>query len=225
MSFEIASGAGGVADQACHVAAASAGLHLPVTSRFLSGPQPSSQAAVFLDRDGVIVRDVHFLRKPSQIDFLPHVELLAELKERYYLVVATNQSGIARRLLTEEDLLAIHSDLILKLAALGVLIDAFYYCPHLATADLAEYRIECDCRKPKPGMLFRAAREYGLDLKNSYMIGDSSRDMEAGRAAGVAACVLVGSASEGGSAPDLPRHREGAVTLAQAVRAILGGAA
>jgi len=212
MSFEIDSGARGVSEQACHVSAVAPGLHLPVGSRFLAGPKPATRAAVFLDRDGVIVRDVHFLRTPSQIHFLRHVEMLADLKDRYYVVVATNQSGIARRLFTEEDLLAIHSDLVLHLGSLGVVIDAFYYCPHLPTAQLAAYRMDCDCRKPKPGLLLRAQREYGLDLQRSYMIGDSHRDVEAGTAAGLAGSILIGDG-------------QGAQDLAQAVRGILGGAA
>jgi D-glycero-D-manno-heptose 1,7-bisphosphate phosphatase len=212
MSFEIDSPACGVSQRACHVAAIAPSLHLPMGSRFLGGVKPATRAAVFLDRDGVIVRDVHFLRTPSQIDFLRYVEMLADLKDRYYLVVATNQSGIARNLFTEEDLLAIHSDLVLYLGSLGVVIDAFYYCPHLPTAQLAAYRMDCDCRKPKPGLLLRAARDYGLDLKRSYMIGDSRRDVEAGTAAGLAGSILIGDG-------------EGARDLAQAVRGILGGAA
>lgn len=219
MSFEIDSQACGVCEGACQVAAVAAGLHLPVNSRFVGGPQPGTRAAVFLDRDGVIVRDVHFLRTPAQIDFLEDVETLAQLKQRYYLVVATNQSGIGRKLFTELDLIAIHSDLVSKLASLSVVIDAFYYCPHLPTAELAAYRMDCDCRKPKAGMFFRAAREYGLDLTRSYMIGDSHRDIEAGRAAGLAGSFLIG-ASQGATG-----HSEGTRTLAQAVRGILGGAA
>jgi D-glycero-D-manno-heptose 1,7-bisphosphate phosphatase len=219
MSFEIDSGSCGVSERACQVTAVAAGLHLPVNSRFLCGPQPATRATVFLDRDGVIVRDVHFLRTPSQIDFLAHVETLAELKERYYLVIATNQSGIARKLFTELDLIAIHSNLVLQLASLGVVLDAFYYCPHLPHAELAAYRMDCDCRKPKPGMLLRAAREYGLDLKRSYMIGDSHRDIEAGRAAGLAGSVLIGAASHAAG------RQESARDLAQAVHGILGGAA
>jgi D-glycero-D-manno-heptose 1,7-bisphosphate phosphatase len=219
MSLEVASGVGGVSDHACHVRAVAAGLHLPVNSRFLGGQQPATRAAVFLDRDGVIVRDVHFLRTPSQIDFLEHVELLANLQDRYYLVVATNQSGIARKLFTEEDLIAIHSDVVLQLASLGVSIDAFYYCPHLPAAELAAYRKDCDCRKPKPGMLLRAAREYALDLEGSYMIGDSRRDVEAGEAAGLAGSILIGCKPEG------TEQRAGDQDLAQAVRYILGGAA
>lgn len=217
MSFEIDSRAPGTTGQACQVAAVAAGLHLPINSRFLGGPQPSTRAAVFLDRDGVIVRDVHFLRTPSQIEFLPHIETLAHLKDRYYLVIATNQSGIARQLFTELDLIAIHSKLVLQLAARGIVLDAFYYCPHLSDSELPAYRMDCDCRKPKPGMFLRAAREYGLDLARSYMIGDSPRDIEAGRAAGLAGSILIGGAADATGRPERD--------LARAVHSIPGGAA
>jgi D,D-heptose 1,7-bisphosphate phosphatase len=220
----------GVSERACHVTAVAAGLHLPFNSRFLAGPQPLTRAAVFLDRDGVIVRDVHFLRTPSQIDFLKHVETLAHLRDRYYLVIATNQSGIARKIFTEEDLIAIHSGLVLQLARRGVALDAIYYCPHLpcadlASAELAAYRMDCDCRKPKPGLLLRAAREYGLDLGRSYMLGDSRRDVEAGQAAGLAGSILIVPDGSPQLAPEGWAQKDGARNLAQAVRGILAGAA
>ena len=217
MSFEIASGACGVSESAWRVKPAAPGLHLPLNSRFFGGPQPSSRAAVFLDRDGVIVRDVHFLKTPLQIEFLKDVESLGPLMHRFYLVVVTNQSGIARKLLTEEDLTAIHSSLVLRLSSMKVIIDAFYYCPHLPTAELAKYRLDCDCRKPKPGMLLRAAREYDLELKYSYMIGDSGRDIVAGVAAGLAGTILVGTASENA---EPSQHCS---DLVQAVEYIQGG--
>lgn len=186
-----------------------------MNSRFRGGRQPTTRAAVFLDRDGVIIRDVHFLRRPSQISFLPHVELLANLLEGYYLVVATNQSGIARKFLTEDDLLAIHSELVVGLAARGIVIDALYYCPHLPTAEVLDYRVDCNCRKPRPGMLLRAGQEHSLDLTESYMIGDSARDLEAGRAAKLRAGILIDSG---------PNSNRANPNLAEAVGAILGGA-
>jgi D,D-heptose 1,7-bisphosphate phosphatase len=219
MSFEIDSGTCSVSEPLCHVTAVAPGLHLPFNSRFVAGPKLPTRAAVFLDRDGVIVRDVHFLRTPSQIDFLGHLETLADLGERYYLVIATNQSGIARKLFTEDDLIAIHSDLVIQLVSRGVVIDAIYYCPHLPTAELPAYRMDCDCRKPKPGLLLRAAREYSLDLGRSYMLGDSRRDLEAGQAAGLARSFLIADV------PEEAQREDGALNLAQAGRAILGGAA
>jgi histidinol-phosphate phosphatase family protein len=219
MSLEIDAAARSVANPVRQVTAVAQGLHLPVCSRFHGGPQPRNRAAVFLDRDGVLVRDVHFLRKPSQIDFLAHVESLASLKDRYFVVIATNQSGIAREFLSEEDLLDIHSDVVLHLVGLGVIVDAFYYCPHLQTSALDAYQMDCDCRKPKPGMLLRAAREWALDLKSSYMIGDSLRDVEAGTAAGLSSSFLIG-----GREHIAGRHKS-ARDLAEAVHGILGGTA
>jgi len=165
----------------------------------------------------VIVRDVHYLRRPSQIEFLPSTASLSALGRRFYLVVATNQSGIARGLFSEEDLLKIHSALVSQLAVEGVIIDAFYYCPHLASATIDTYRVACDCRKPKAGMLLRAAAEWGIDLQRSYMIGDSARDMEAGTLAGLNENVLL--RSEPGASQEYRCDQD----LSSAVQFILGG--
>lgn len=219
MSLEVGSGACGISKRACQVTAVAPGLHIPSNSRFVKRKPGAKRSAVFLDRDGVIVRDVHYLIRPSQIDFLPYVSRLADLEDLYHLVVVTNQSGIARNLLTEDDLLAIHSELVSQLAGVGVSVDAFYYCPHLPNAELAAYRMDCDCRKPKPGMLLRAAREYELDLATSYMLGDSRRDVEAGLAAGLAGSYLIGPVNNRTPGVHV------ADNLAHAVRGILGGAA
>ena len=217
MSSEVDSGNCQTSGTGSVIRQVSTGLHLPFNSRFLGGPPPATNAVVFLDRDGVIVRDVHYLRKPSQIEFLPSVATLRALGERFYLVVATNQSGIARGLFSEEDLLNIHSELVSQLAVKGVIIDAFYYCPHLASATIDSYRVACDCRKPKAGMLFRAAAEWGIDLQHSYMIGDSERDMEAGRLAGLTENVLLRGE------PDAVQEYRRAQDLSHAVQIVLGG--
>jgi|ERR1700693_721884 len=219
MSFEIDSGHCEHSEIASHIQAISPGLHLPFNSRFRGGAQPALRAAIFLDRDGVIVRDVHYLKKLSQIELLSSAALLGALRGRFYLVVATNQSGIARGLLTEEDLLNIHSELVLQLAAEGVIIDAFYYCPHLPAATIDSYRIACECRKPKAGMLLRAAADWRIDIQRSYIVGDSDSDVEAGRAAGLAENILLGGS------PDVVREYTCAKDLSQAVQIILGGAA
>lgn len=170
------------------------GLHLPAHSRLSIGAIPSeSMPAVFLDRDGVIVRDVHYLRRASQIEVLPGVASLSRLQQRFRLIVATNQSGVARGLFTEDDLLSIHSELVAHLEQAGVVIDAFYYCPHLDTPGIAPYRCSCRCRKPGIGMLAQAATDWLIPLQSSYLIGDSLRDVEAGRAAGLAGSILLGA--------------------------------
>jgi D-glycero-D-manno-heptose 1,7-bisphosphate phosphatase len=220
MSLEIDSGHYRTSESGSQILAIAPGLHLPFNSRLLKETRLAAQrAAIFLDRDGVIVRDVHYLRRPSEIELLPNAVALRLLQDRFFLVVATNQSGIARNFFTEQDLIAIHSDLVLQLAALGVVIDAFYYCPHLPTGAVEAYRVDCECRKPKAGMLLRATADWGISLESSYMIGDSRSDMEAGRAAGLAENILLGS--------DMDTTLKYAVAkdLAHAARIILGGAA
>jgi D-glycero-D-manno-heptose 1,7-bisphosphate phosphatase len=195
-------------------------LHVPDNSRFVSqrvlARQPVTKSAIFLDRDGVIVEDVHFLKSPAQLRILPGAaQALHILQDKFYIVVVTNQSGVARGLLTEDDLMAIHLELVQRLAVEGVVLDALYYCPHLPEATVQAYQVECDCRKPKPGMLLQAKRDWGLDMAHSFMVGDSSRDIEAGCAAGVK-CILL---NDGGTA--LPSTYGLAPDLAGAVRLIL----
>lgn len=192
------------------------GLHLPANSRLAPGEVPSEiLPAVFLDRDGVIVRDVHYLRRAAQIELLPGIASLSRLQLRFRLIVATNQSGIARGLFSEDDLLSIHSELVVHLENAGVIIDAFYYCPHLDSAEIGPYHCDCLCRKPGAGMLVQAATDWHIPLRSSYLIGDSLRDVEAGRAAGLAGSILLG-ASDGGAAPGLRAHN-----LEQAIERIL----
>lgn len=187
-------------------------LHMPDNSRFASQPvltgQPATKAAIFLDRDGVIVEDVDFLTNPAQLRILPNTaRALQLLRDRFYIIVVTNQSGIARGLLTEDNLLDIHSELVRRLAVEGVVLDALYYCPHLPEAMVKMYEVECSCRKPKPGMLLQAKRDWGLDMAHSFIVGDAPRDIEAGCAAGVK-CILLNDGSAAlsstyGLAPDL----------------------
>lgn len=176
-------------------------LHLPSNNR-LTGSKPTSKTiqtgglagrrAVYLDRDGVLVEDVNDLRHASQLRVLPGVPgALRALQTHFYLVVVTNQSGIARGLFTEEDLFSIHSELVGQLSNEGVVIDAMYYCPHLPGAANQAYGKKCECRKPSPGMLITAKNQWSIDLIGSYMIGDRPSDMEAGERAGVS-CIFIG---------------------------------
>ncbi|MGB9734576.1 MAG: D-glycero-beta-D-manno-heptose 1,7-bisphosphate 7-phosphatase [Conexivisphaera sp.] len=150
--------------------------------------------AVFLDRDGVICYDVHYMRSPDQFELMPGVaEGIRRLNGAGFLVVvATNQSGIRRGYFTEEDLARIHARMLEELGRRGARIDAIYYCPCLPEED-------CECRKPRPGMLLRAAEELGIDLGRSYMVGDKALDVEAGRAAG---CTTVLVGDDPGAEPD-----------------------
>ena len=142
--------------------------------------------AVFLDRDGTIIREVEYLSSPEQVRLLRGAgEAIRRLNAaRFAVVVTTNQSGIARGLLTEEELERIHDLLRRRLEKRGARLDAIYHCPHHPEAPRPEYRRRCRCRKPAPGMLLRAARDLTLDLGRSFAVGDSERDAAAGRRAG-----------------------------------------
>ncbi|MFB3882146.1 MAG: D-glycero-beta-D-manno-heptose 1,7-bisphosphate 7-phosphatase [Armatimonadota bacterium] len=145
-----------------------------------------SRVAVFLDRDGTIIEEVNYLRSPDQLRLLPgSAAAIGRLNEAgLAVVVVTNQSGIARGMLTEADLALTNAALAQLLAQAGAHLDAIYFCPHHPEVGPAQYRRRCECRKPAPGMLLRAARELGLDLGRSFVVGDSTRDLLAGRAAG-----------------------------------------
>jgi D-glycero-D-manno-heptose 1,7-bisphosphate phosphatase len=155
-----------------------------------------SRPAVFLDRDGTIIWDPAYLTQLTQLRLLRGAASAIRLLNRsgFAVVIATNQSGVARGLLTEETLRTIHEALLVRLRRRGARIDAVYYCPYHPEAEVPEYRVDSDCRKPAPGMLLQAARELDLDLSRSYSIGDSARDLEAGRRAGCkTVLVLTGS--------------------------------
>ena len=135
--------------------------------------------AVFLDRDGVIIVDKNYQIEIESIEFFPDTVLaLGSIDPFYKKVVISNQSGIARGYFTEGDVEEFNRFLSGKLRENGIVIDGWYYCPHGPDEG-------CYCRKPRPGMLERSARELSIDLKNSWIIGDKSSDIEAGRAIGV----------------------------------------
>ncbi len=151
-------------------------------ARILKLPRP----AVFLDRDGVLIEDVDLLTDSAQLNVLPSVaDTLVTLKRQgFMLVVVTNQPVVARGLVTERGVRDLHIELALRLGKSGARVDAWYFCPHHPHADVAEYRKTCDCRKPQPGMLKRAAIEHAIALEDSFMIGDRTTDIQAGAAAG-----------------------------------------
>lgn len=142
--------------------------------------------AVFLDRDGVVIEDSHYLGDPARVRILPGVpEAVASLNRAgWRVVVVTNQSGVARGLFTEPDVEAVHEHLAELLCGYGAKIDAFHHCPHHPDGEVEAYRVACACRKPRPGMLRRAADELGLDLAASWMVGDRVTDLQAGAAVG-----------------------------------------
>lgn len=142
--------------------------------------------AIFLDRDGVVIEDVNYLSSSDQVRLIPgSADAIAALNRAGWpVVVVTNQSGVARGIFTMEGVQAVHRHLSELLAGYGAQIESYYFCPHYPTAEVPAYRVECSCRKPKPGMLHQAAEELGLDLANSWMIGDRVSDLAAGAAAG-----------------------------------------
>ncbi len=151
--------------------------------------------AVFLDRDGVVNVDTGYVHSPEEFEFVRGApEAIRRLNEAGYLVVVvTNQSGIGRGTFTEDDFDALTSWIDGRLAAAGARIDATYHCPHHPTEGRGEHRVECECRKPAPGMFLRAIREMGIDPSASLAIGDKPRDAEAAEAAGVAALTFDGA--------------------------------
>ena len=152
------------------------------------------EKAVFLDRDGTIVEDVSYLDSCSKIKLLPRVnEAIKLLNENgFKVIIVTNQSGIARGYFTEETVREINSYIQETLAKQGAYIDRSYYCPHHIEGTVIKYKKECYCRKPNPGMIEEAAREFGIDLATSFIIGDKLIDVEAGRRAGCSTILLVG---------------------------------
>ena len=150
----------------------------------------NKQKAIFLDRDGTINKYVGFLTKPEQFELLPGVAEAIKMinKSGYLAIVVTNQPVIARGDCTWEELQQIHDKMETKLGKEGAFLDAIYICPHHKDKGFAgerpEYKFDCDCRKPKPGLLLQAAKDYNIDLSQSVMIGDSENDVKVGESAG-----------------------------------------
>lgn len=156
----------------------------------------NKQKAIFLDRDGTINEYVGFLRKKEEFELIPGVsEAIKKINNSGYLaIVVTNQPVIARGEVTEEELEEIHKKMETLLGLDGAYIDDIYYCPHHPDkgfeGEIPELKIECDCRKPKIGMLEKAAREHNIDLSSSIMIGDSTLDIKMAENAGMQSTLL-----------------------------------
>lgn len=155
----------------------------------------NQQKAIFLDRDGTINEYVGFLRDIDAFRLVPKAaDAIRKINESGYLaIVVTNQPVIARGEVTQEELAEIHHKMETLLGMEGAYLDAIYYCPHHPhkgyEGEIPELKIECNCRKPKPGMLLQAAKDFNIDLSQSYMIGDGENDMLAGEQAG---CKVLG---------------------------------
>ena len=177
--------------------------------------------AVFLDRDGVINRDVGYVYRPQEFQFIEGVFRLAFAVRRagYLLIVVTNQAGVARGYYSEEDVNGAHQWLQQEFGKRGAGIDAFYFCPYHPEASVPQYRMSSPDRKPEPGMILRAAQDWSLDLSASVLVGDKESDIEAGRRAQVGTLVLfnlafdaklvaLGDRYEVGSLNELAGHFE-----------------
>ena len=152
----------------------------------------TSRPSVFIDRDGTLTDEVGYVNHPSRLRLLPRsAEAIRRLNAADIpAVVVTNQAGLARGYFSEEVLHEVNRALAAQLAGAGARLDGVYVCPHHPSEGAPPYRMRCECRKPKPGLLRRAAEELGLDLTRSTMIGDKPSDLTPGREVG-AATVLV----------------------------------
>lgn len=157
----------------------------------------NKQKAVFLDRDGTINRYVGFLRDIDDFELLDGVPDAIKIFRNlgYLVIVVTNQPVIARGEMTIEELEQVHKKMETLLGNEGTYIDDLFYCPHHPQkgfdGEIPEYKVECNCRKPKPGMLLEAAEKYNIDLTSSWMVGDREADIEAGKNAGCKTCFLT----------------------------------
>lgn len=192
---------------------------------------PNSQErkwAVFLDRDGTVIEERRYISDPHDVVLLPTAaDAISKLNARGIpVIVVTNQAGVARGYFSLDQVREIHRRLDLLLRDAGAVVDGYYVCPHHPTAGVNEFGRECNCRKPKPGMLLNAASDKLLDLERSFMIGDKELDLQAGRAAGCTSMlVLTGYGRDSLDAvkqgdPNAGVHE----TLGDAVRFILGEA-
>ena len=143
--------------------------------------------AVFLDRDGTMAEDVSYCRRPEDFRLLPNTARAVKLlnEHGFKVIVVTNQSGVGRGYFTEEALAEIHEKMKRELARQGARVDAIYYCPHHPDDN-------CDCRKPKPGMMRQAVKDYHIDLERSFVMGDMLSDIAMGKATGCRT-ILIGN--------------------------------
>lgn len=152
-----------------------------------------SRWGVFLDRDGVINEEVGYLSSPASIRLLPGAAQAVRWLNCLNIptIVITNQAGVARGLFSEARVHEIHQALSDLLAAEGAHIDRYYYCPHHPTEGIEAYRLNCECRKPKLGLVRKAEKELQLDLSCSYFVGDNVLDIETGNRAGIRSILVL----------------------------------
>lgn len=174
--------------------------------------------AVFLDRDGTLNVDTAYVSRPEDVRLIPNAAEGARVltEAGYVLLIVSNQSGIARGKMTTAQADAVDAKVLDLLREHGVRIEASYRCPHLPEGEVREFAVECDCRKPKPGLIVRAARDLHLDLARSWSVGDGVRDVEAGLAAGTRAVLI----SDGDPLGEVDARTKRAKDLLDAARII-----
>ena len=198
-----------------------------LVQRIRAGGEGSAAAprkAAFLDRDGVINLDRAYVHQWSEFEFVPGaVAAMQRLRQAgYVLIVVTNQSGLARGMYTEAQFQELTARMRETLAQAGAEVEAVYHCPHHPKGKVPELAIDCDCRKPEPGMILRAAQDHGLSLPESILVGDKPSDIQAARTAGVGHAYLV--QSDNAESPDEGEAGADAAfaDLASCVDALLG---
>jgi D-glycero-D-manno-heptose 1,7-bisphosphate phosphatase len=185
--------------------------------------------AVFIDRDGTISEEVGYINHPSRFRLFPYsASAIKLLNENGWLaIVVTNQAGVARGYFSEDMIQTVHAAMRKELEDGGAKLDAVYYCSHHPSVGEPPYRFDCDCRKPKPGLIARAATDFNIDLSKSWMVGDRYSDIELARNAGVKSMFVMSGYGRGewehqrqtwNEQPD-----EVAENLLEAVRLIVSG--
>jgi D-glycero-D-manno-heptose 1,7-bisphosphate phosphatase len=149
--------------------------------------------AIFLDRDGTLNEEDGYISSPERFRLYSFAAEAVRLinQSGWKAIVLTNQSGVARGYFTETTLIEIHERMEESLRSQGARVDAIYYCAHHPDYGSPPYRLDCDCRKPKPGLAERAARDFNLDLNRCYAVGDRYRDIESGHAAGARGVMVM----------------------------------
>ena len=157
------------------------------------------QRAVFIDRDGTISEEVGYINHPSRFRVFPYSAAAIKLlnDSGWLAIVVTNQAGVARGYFVEDMIQTVHETLKHEMAATDARIDAIYYCAHHPSVGEPPYRFDCDCRKPKPGLIRRAAEEFDIDLAESWMVGDRYGDIELARNAGVNSAFVMSGYGRG----------------------------